>query len=54
MMALSFWEILELADAPRNPGGELRLVWRLIQHEHMLAAAVAASAAVRPAFALSA
>jgi hypothetical protein len=29
-MLFSTWELLDLAGAPRNPWGELRLVWRLL------------------------
>jgi hypothetical protein len=51
-MALSMSELLDLANAPRNPWGELRLIWRL-QQERLLAAAVALPA-VRPALARAA
>jgi hypothetical protein len=30
MMALSAWELLDLAGSPRNPSGELRLIRRLL------------------------
>jgi hypothetical protein len=51
-MALSMSELLDLASAPRNPFGELRLIWRL-QREQWLAAAVALPV-IRPALARAA
>jgi hypothetical protein len=53
MMALSSWDILDLAGAPLIPWGELRLVWRLL-HEHELVAAEGAPPVLRPALARAA
>ncbi len=50
---MAWWELLELASAPRNPWGELRLVWRLLQREQSVAAAVAITT-FRPALAQAA
>jgi len=51
-MALSALELLDLAGAPRNPWGELRLIWRL-QGDQLQAAAVALPP-LRPALARAA
>jgi hypothetical protein len=51
-MALSTLELIDLAGAPRNPWGELRLIWRL-QRDQLLALAVALPA-IRPALARAA
>jgi len=51
-MALSTSELLDLAGAPRNPWGELRLIWRL-QRVQLLAPAIALPA-IRPALARAA
>jgi hypothetical protein len=51
-MALSMSELLDLASTPRNPWGELRIIWRL-QQERLLAVAVALPA-IKPALARAA
>jgi hypothetical protein len=40
-MALSAWEVLDLAGSPRNPWGELRLVWRLLAKDRLLLVPIA-------------
>jgi hypothetical protein len=52
-MALSSWEILDLTGGPRNPWGELRLIWRLL-HQHELVAAPSAAPVLWPALARAA
>jgi hypothetical protein len=52
-MALSTWEVLDLAGAPLNPWGELRLIWRLL-HEQELIAAPIKLPSLRPALARAA
>lgn len=37
MMELSSWELLDIAGSPRNPCGELHLVWRLLAQERFMA-----------------
>jgi len=49
-MALSSWEILDLAGGPLNPWGELRLLWEL-RHQHEVVAAPGAPPVLRPALA---
>jgi hypothetical protein len=51
-MALSTSELLDLAGAPRNPWGELSLIWRL-QRDQLLSLAVDLPA-IRPALARAA
>jgi hypothetical protein len=51
-MALSTSELLDLAGAPRNPWGELRLIWRLQQVQALVPAV--ALPAMRPALARAA
>jgi hypothetical protein len=51
-MAFSTSELLDLAGAPRNPWGELRLIWRL-QQDQLLVLAVALPP-IRPALARAA
>jgi len=53
MMALSPWDLLDLAGAPRNPWGELRLVSRLLAQEAPVQVA-AALPIIRPALARAA
>jgi hypothetical protein len=51
-MALSTSELLDLVSTPRNPWGELRLIWRL-QREQLPVPAVALPA-MRPTLARAA
>ncbi len=53
MMALASWEVLDLAGAPGNPWGELRLVWRILRQEEP-AAPVIKLLVARPALARAA
>jgi hypothetical protein len=39
-MALSPWEVLDLAGGPRNPWGELRVIARLLDEEEPVAETV--------------
>jgi hypothetical protein len=53
MMALSPWEVLDLAGGPRNPWGELRLISRLLREEEPAAEAMVLPA-IRPSLAQAA
>jgi len=52
-MALSVWEVLDLAGSPRNPLGELRMIWRLLQQPELIVAP-APLVILRPALARAA
>jgi hypothetical protein len=53
MMALSSWEVVDLAGGLRNPWGELRLISRLLQAEEPAAETMAVPVR-RPALARAA